>query len=476
MARQSLLVWRPFGGNAHRRLSRCLLIGLSAAGLGLLFQAQAVVADEVSEPAHEELIDVSAEEFPLLDIESNTAFEKYYPPDIDTDLPNSMPQPGSMFPQVKPQNWANTKRNLFMEHGLGLAFNYSGIVKHASNSLSGNDTAAAGWLLLSAKWKLFDRGGDRQGSVVAAFDWRHTYGSAVPPGLFLYDLGSLFAPDAAYFEWDPYFTNFFWEQWLKKDRLVFRVGQLTSYSVYGPFRFRDSRSEFSDSQFAYPAATVPLGPPAFGLNMKWWPVEGEDLYVVGTITDINGPPPGTRDYDWSGIFDTGDLFAGIEIGNYWKRSERDFDHLHLDVWYASEASQKVFRSDGGIGFRIAGQKQIEQWVGFANYSYNEVQGGGFGLTNSRQALDLGVAYLDPINISGEILAGLTWAEPLNVALPDPIRPIPTDRTQGAFELNWRFLVTPDLWVTPGFQVIWSPSFAPDTDTIFLPQFKFHISL
>lgn len=472
----SLRAWLSVGFHGLIRLPRCLATGAAIMALSLLIQPQALAQVETQEEPRAEAAEEAVEDYPVIEEQANLAFPGDYAPDIDTDFPNSMPQPGSLFPQAKPQNWADFKRNLFIEHGLGFAFNYSGIVQHASDSLTENSTAAAGWMLLSAKWELFDRGGDRQGSFVAALDWRHTYGSAVPPGLFLYEIGSLFAPDAAYFDWDPYFTNFFWEQWLKKDRLVFRIGQLTTYSVYGPFRFRDSRSEFSNSQFAYPAATVPLGPPAFGLNVKWWPIEGEELYVVGSITDINGPPPGTGDYDWSGIFDTGDVFAGIEIGNYWKRSKRDFDHLHLDVWYASEASRKVFRSNDGFGFRVSGKKQFDRWVGFANYSYNEVQGGGFGFTNSRQALDLGVAYLDPANISGEILAGITWAEPLNIPLPDPVRPIPTDRVQTAFELNWKLLVTPDLWITPGFQVIWNPSFAPDTNTIFMPQFKFHISL
>ena len=398
-------------------------------------------------------------------------------PDIATELPASMPQDNSVIPQLKPQHWANLKRKLFKEHGLGFGINYSGVYQNASESLTGNNTLAAGWLLLSLKWEAYQRNKDFQGSLVVTFDWRHTYNGGPNAATYIYDLGSLYGTDAAYFEWDPYFTNFFWEQWLKKDRFVFRIGQLTTYSVYTPFRFRDSRTQFSNSQFTAPAATIPQGPPGLGLNMKWWPIKDSEFYVVGTITDINAPFPGLGEYDWSGIFETGEFFSGLEFGYNWIRSERDFDHVHFDLFYATATSLKPFNSDKGWGFRASGLKQINKFVVYSNVGYNTSQGGGFGWTNSQWAFDLGTGYLDPFNIQGEILAAVTWAKPLDREFPDPVRRnISTDIVQGTFETNWSILLTPDLWVTPGYQLIWNPSFAPDTDHIHLPQIKFRLFL
>jgi carbohydrate-selective porin OprB len=289
------------------------------------------------------------------------------------------------------------------------------------------------------------------------------------PGFFAFQTGSLWATDATYFDWDPYFTNIFWEQWLNKDRLVFRLGQLTQISVIDSFRFADGRTQFTNSQLSFPAATIPLGPPSFGLNTKWWPIQDSELYVVGSVTDINGPAPGTGDYDWSGIFETGEVLAALEIGHNWKRGKDDFDHAHLNLWYATEASRKNHATDEGWGFKLNGSKQIQKWVGFASYAYNTALGGGFGFTNSRQAVDVGIAYLDPLKITGEATVAISWGEPLDD--PDPIRGVKSNRNQWGVEPYWRILLTPDLWLTPGVQLIWDPTFNPQEDFIAIYQIK-----
>ena len=132
------------------------------------------------------------------------------PQDIASELPASIPQDGSLIPQLKPQGWANLKRKLFKEYGLGIAINYSGVYQNASKTVTGNNTLAAGWLLVALKWEAYNRGEDFQGSFVVTFDWRHTFGDARNAAEYIYDLGSLYGTEAAYFAWDPYFTNFYW--------------------------------------------------------------------------------------------------------------------------------------------------------------------------------------------------------------------------------------------------------------------------
>ena len=307
---------------------------------------------------------------------------------------------------------------------------------------------------------------------MAFFDWRHTYGDAQIPGFFNFQTGSLWATEASLFEWDPYFAVFFWEQWLKKDRFVIRIGQLTANSVFDNFRFSDPRTQYSNSQLTFPAATIPLGPPALGLIFKWWPIENSELYIVGTIIDINGPPPSEGRIDWSGIFETGEVLAGLEVGYNWKRSKNDFDHLHLNFWYADSASKKDFGSDSGTGWRINGQKQFNDLVLYAIYSNNNALGGGFGFTNSSHTADIGLGYLNPLNIKGEILFGASWGSPLDK--PDPYRGIISNRDQFSVQANWRLLLTPDFYFTPGAQLVFNPSFNPNVNSIFIPQAKFRL--
>ena len=70
--------------------------------------------------------------------------------------------------------------------------------------------------------------------------------------------------------------------------------------------------------------------------------------------------------------------------------------------------------------------------------------------------------------------GLSWAEPLD--RPDPLLGIRSDRNQYGLESYWKILLTPDLWITPGVQLIWDPSFNPSTDFLALPQIKVRLFL
>ncbi len=391
------------------------------------------------------------------------------PTDVGEDLDNSLPQRDSVFPQLKPQGWANFKTNLYEKHGLKLGFSYQGIYQYASESVTGQDTAAGGWALLELSWEAFRAGKDFEGSIVTAIDWRHTLGSNAVPGLFRFDTGSLWSTDPAWFEWDPYVALAFWEQWFKKDRFFLRLGQQSSPALFDFFRFGDFRTSFSNSQLNFPAAIMPIGPPGLGLSFKWWPIEGSELYVVGTATDINAPE---GKWDWSRLFEYGQVFAGVEIGKNWKRGKGDFDHAHLDLWYGDKLDTAPWPTDSGWGFKLHGSKQWGSWVGFANYGYNNSYGGGFGFTNTRQAVNAGFGYQKPLGINGEVAMALSWAEPLD--RPDPLTGIQSDRNQYGLETNWKILLTPDLWVTPGVQLIFDPTFNPSTDFVAIPQFKFRV--
>jgi len=68
--------------------------------------------------------------------------------DIEADLINSFPQPNSLMPQLKPQIWTKFKRKHYKEHGIAIGISYQGIVQHASQTVTGNQTAAGGCLIL----------------------------------------------------------------------------------------------------------------------------------------------------------------------------------------------------------------------------------------------------------------------------------------------------------------------------------------
>ena len=77
-------------------------------------------------------------------------------------------------------------------------------------------------------------------------------------------------------------------------------------------------------------------------------------------------------------------------------------------------------------------------------------GGGFGFTNTEQGADFGYAYLKPLGIQGEAAVAWAWSRPLESGL----------RNQQGLELYWKFLLLPRLWVTPGVQIVFNPTFNP----------------
>jgi carbohydrate-selective porin OprB len=89
---------------------------------------------------------------------------------------------------------------------------------------------------------------------------------------------------------------------------------------------------------------------------------------------------------------------------------------------------------------------------------------------TRQLVTAGLAVLNPLTVTGELALGLVWMQPIR-----DIFPRRGQREQTGVDVYWRMLVTPNLWLTPGLQVISSPPFNPGASTITIPDIKFRLS-
>ncbi len=408
------------------------------------------------------------------------------PNSIDFDLNTAFPQTGAVFDGRIPEKYFDWKKDLNDKYGLKLAFSYQSLYQNASDSggiilgPSNNDTAWGGWAVLEAKWKAFDRGGDFEGSLVAALDWRHTIGGKQDPANLFADIGSLWPTDFAYLSWDPWFANLYWEQKFKKDQakntgFVLRIGTQVAAQFIDFFRYKDSRTSFSGGPFTVAPTSVPTPPPGLGASFRWSPASGSPLYVSGTINDMNAEP---GEWSWDNAFDYGQFFYGLEVGYNWRRGLGDFDHLHLLVFYADKKDTQlpIFPNESGGGFKVLGSKQWDRIVGFGSYTYNTAEGGGFAATFAEHTVNAGIALQRLLGINGELALGATWMEPIdNLFLPTLPPGTQLDEQYG-FELYWKLLLTPDLWITPQVQYIVNPSFNPTTDSILIPGLKFRFFL
>jgi hypothetical protein len=362
-----------------------------------------------------------------------------------------------------PKRLSDFKKSLYEKHGLKVGVSYQSLYMRTSDSLTDTDSGWGGWFQFNSAWSAINRGKDWQGRLVLVLDGRHIVNpsSHTAPGLLSIDTGSLWPHDGAYLEWGIYPLSLFWEQRVRKDKFAFRVGQQVSLAVIDPFRFDEMKSSFTSAAIAGSLAVIPAGAPGLGVSAKWWPITGSDLYLSGIVSDINSPD---GELDWSGVFDHGEVFAASEIGYFWLRKEDDFDHVHLTLWYADEVSTAAWDTKAGWGFKLSGNKQWGRFVAFGDYAYNTAEGGGLGITNQRQAVSAGAAHVHPLGIRGELALGVSWGDPIDDGL----------RRQSGLEVYWKLLVTPNLWLTPGFQYIVDPTFNPETDSFSIAQLKFSL--
>ncbi len=247
---------------------------------------------------------------------------------------------------------------------------------------------------------------------------------------------------------------------------MFRIGNQLATTIYNSFRFKDPRTSFTSSPFAF-HESIPY--PTFGLGsaFKWWPIRDSELYVVGTLNDMNGDP-NVQGLDWS-TFGRGEYFYGIEVGYFWRREGGEFDHLHLDIFYADKRSTRspdTRPNKAGGGFKLLGSKQWGRYVGFGSYTFNTAEGGGVSVTLARHTVTAGAAYLNLLGIRGEAALGFMWMQ----SHPDL-----GGKNQYGAETYWKILLTPNFWITPGIQLIFDPAFNPDANFVAIPHLKFRLA-
>jgi hypothetical protein len=385
------------------------------------------------------------------------------PTDVERDLDFSFPKRDYLLPRVIPTKYFQWKEDLYEKYGVKLGFSYQAIYQKASDSQpNGDDEVGAGWALLEGKWEAINRDKDFEGSLVVALDWRHTFTDGNSPAFWgIFDVGSQWPTDLGYIEWDPWLPVAFWEQWFTKDRFVLRLGQQNVGQIYDFFRFKDLRVAFSGSPFNAAASVIPFPGPGLGAAFEWWPIKDSTLYVVGTINDMNFE---IEEWNWGNAVSEADFFYGLEVGYNWARAKGDFDHLHVNLFYADEPAENplpVFPNESGWGFKVLGEKQMGRFVGFGSYTYNTAEGGAFGATFARHQTTAGLAVLKPFGLRGEIGVGTSWAQPKDDKL----------RSQFGVEGYWKLLALPNLWLTPGVQVIFDPTFNPQEQNVTISQIK-----
>jgi len=389
-------------------------------------------------------------------------------------LNESFAQPGSLFPNAMfpGTGYERFKKDLYERYSVKFSFSYQQLFQWASATLPNAkyDTALGGWAGFTGEWIPLDRGGDYEGKLVFQAGWRDSIGNnAVPAQFGAGQLGSAVS-NYEFTSWGgTRIEDLYWEQRIAGNRFSFRVGNQTPQTVFNFSRFKNARVSYTASPFTF-HDTIPYPTYGLGMSFRLRPLENSEFYVLGTLNDMNGEPAALG-LDWS-TFGLGQYFYGLEFGYFWRRNNREFDHLHLSLFYADKRSTRspdILPNEPGGGFRVYGEKQFGRFVGLLGYTYNTAEGGGISATFTHQTITAGLAYLNPMNIRGEASLGLIFSDPIKNIFPGS-----GQRGQYTVDTYWRVQVTPYLTMTPAIWFIFDPSFNPTVNFQVVPQIKFQI--
>ena len=349
--------------------------------------------------------------------------------------------------------WRELDEKLEESIGLDLGLAYTILYQHATEARGPRD-AAGGDLDFFGTWRLLgDEEGDNVGKIGFFTETRHSY-TSISPAELKDSIGSLWKTTDGFDTQDFSLTQLWWQQDLFHNRLAFRIGKIDQGNLINTNRLKSDDLFFVNQAFSgNPALPFPgtgLGAAVFGIPV-------EPLYILASFGDANGDKTKAG---FDTFFDDAEYIAAVEVGlrplfeKIWRGNYR------FTFWHIDEREKKGIPS--GEGVALSFDQEITQHV-MALLRYGYADDGG---TDVRHILSGGVAIKDPFGTTDDLLGvGLAWGEPQDRALRD----------QYVAEAFYRVQVTPNIQLTPGYQVIINPSENPDDDVIGVFEIRFRLA-
>ena len=325
---------------------------------------------------------------------------------------------------------------------LRIGFAWTGLYQHATKSTSAED-AASGDFDFFGRWRpLHTR--ETMGFVIFETEMRHKLGTDITPSQLGTAIGSLWGTTSGFNTEDFYLKQLYWQQFLLKNTLTYRVGKLDLSNVFNVNRLDSANLFFLNEAFT-DNPTMPYPPNGFGADLTWRPARmvylafGAANTDDGTLNDIEGK-----------LLQSTDWFMAAEVGITPWLDGLGAGHYRFTGWYTSTPSGADVQDSSG--FAISCDQQLGQhWMAFLRYDY-----GDGNLTQTKQVLAGGFGIRRPIGENDDFAGiGFAWGEATD----------PTLRNQWVAESFYRFQLTPAMQLTADAQLIVNPSNLPAEETI-----------
>ncbi len=339
--------------------------------------------------------------------------------------------------------WRELDEKLAESIGLDLGLAYTIVYQRATEAQGPRD-AAGGDLDFFGTWRLLgDEEEGNEGKIGFFTETRHSY-TSIPPAELASSIGSLWKTTDGFDIQAFSLTQLWWEQHLLNDRVIARVGKIDQGNLININRLKSDDLFFLNQAFSGNPA-LPF--PGTGLGAAIALVPTDLLYILASFGDANGNKE-TAGFDT--FFDDAEYITAVEVGlrplfkKIWRGNYR------FTFWHIDEREKAGVPS--GKGLALSFDQEVTQSV-MALLRYGYADDGG---TEVRHILSGGVGIKDPFGSTDDFLGvGVAWGEPQDRALRD----------QYVAEAFYRIQVTPNIRLTPGFQLIVNPSENPNDDLI-----------
>lgn len=334
------------------------------------------------------------------------------------------------------------KRHLKESAGIELNIDYNFLNQVASFSTT-DRSGSSGSIRFYGRWIPKWAEGTPTGGLVFRFENRHQIGSQTPKELGFATGSSL--STAGFKEFGFGTTALYWEQRTHNRRFALAAGQMDPGDFEDIHPLLNPWTAFmNDASFNNPTTALPNQ----GLGVVARGFATDHFYLKGGINDANGDP---REIDINSFFDVQEFFTWVEVG--WAPSptrETNGESIHLLAWHTDARVEAGTPAGWGLAFSAA-QRVSPKWIPFVRAGYSEGNA-----ANLSAMVSVGSGFL--VREDNVLGAAATWARP------------PAERQgrdQFTLEGFFRFQLTRNIQITPGFYFHYKPSYNTSRDTVWV---------
>ena len=336
------------------------------------------------------------------------------------------------------------KKQLKEKSGLSFSVDYSSAYVAASGSPD-EDQAASGIGRFYGSWDLVGRESGNAGAVVWKIEHRHKY-TEIPPSAFGFNLEYIGLIEPPFSDQEFRWTNLYWRQRWKDGRIAMFAGFLDATDYLDVCAMASPWTGFLNFAFSTGTLTIPV-PDDATLGVAAGAMLSKSVFLIGGLVDRNADP--TDPFDgFETFFEDNEYFKSIELGWTPSHDRNYLDNAHLTLWHADERVEAGEASGWGINFSFT-RFLAEKWLPFVRAGYAK-DGGSL----MQKSVSVGFGY-QPV-AGGDVLGfGFNWGEPNENTFDSGLR------DQYTTEVYYRWQLSPQLAVTPDFQLLVNPALATE---------------